>query len=320
MIKKKLFLAVIFLSWIVSLPSRALDDPYIIPDELIPVPSQAAGVKVGVQQIGESSAISCSYHVMNNAQKPIYLFIVGEGPHGTVELPVSPLHWDHPSPGAIPAGWSATLGGPSQGSTYSMGWQAKTSGDVIQPGHSQDFRMEFPLSDNFHCNQFDWNVRFAVIFPLEKSAPTTLSMTLSNLHVTAQKSLEGDVAIQNTGPNDTMLNLGVMLGNGAKSFPVRLSLVARGPDGQIHKLGFTGLPGGMAGRSDPMMIPLPQQASYTVHARWGAFPELTADEYEFYVEFEGSAARDANADMRGENLLNCWFGKIDSNEVSLEFP
>ena len=57
------------------------------------------------------------------------------------------------------------------------------------------------------------------------AAPTTLSVTLSGPHVTSDKRLEANVAIQNTGVNDTMLNVGIMLANGATLLPAQIFLV-----------------------------------------------------------------------------------------------
>jgi hypothetical protein len=78
-------------------------------------------------------------------------------------LRVPPLHWNQPSPGETPPGWFETLGSGPGG--HSMGWQAKTSKDLIQPGESRDFSFEFALTEGFECGAADSTVKFAAVFP-----------------------------------------------------------------------------------------------------------------------------------------------------------
>jgi hypothetical protein len=152
------------------------------------------------------------------------------------------------------------------------------------------------------------------------AAPTTLSVTLSDLHVTSDKRLEANVAIQNTGVNDTMLNVGIMLANGATLLPAQIFLVARSSDGQLHKLTVAGGPQAIAGRIDPMVVPLPRQATYIVHLQWAAYPKMDAGTYDFYAEVKGTPPYDRNLEMPGENLLKCWVGTVRSNEITLTVP
>jgi hypothetical protein len=199
-----------------------------------------------------------------------------------------------------------------------MGWQARTSKDMIEPGGSREFAFEFPRTEGFQCADANTTVRFAAVYPPIEVPPTTLSMMLSNLQSAGNGQFEGDVSLRNLGPNDAVLNLGVSLGNGARSYPDKLSLVARGPDGALHKLHFAGM-GAVAGRLDPMVVPLPMGSSYTVHGRWWA-SGVTAGKYAFFVEFQGTPARNANLDMPGMNVMKCWLGKLNSNEITLTVP
>lgn len=159
----------------------------------------------------------------------------------------------------------------------------------------------------------------ADISPRNQSGTTTLTIVLSNLHLSSNGGVEGDAAIQNIGIQDTIVNLGSM--HGSESIPHQLSMVARNDRGQLYKLGVSGSRAIISGgRIDPMMVPLPQKAIYTIHAQWVVYPELHPGEYEFHLEFNGTQAWDSNIDMQGVNLFNYWIGKIESNTVKLTLP
>jgi hypothetical protein len=310
LIQKSLCLAVIFSPWMMA---QTLD---YVPDLTSPLSPPTAAVRVEAQQLEQPANLVCSYRVTNRSPKPIYSFNVGQTAKGAHELPAAPLHWNQPSPGATPAGWFAMMGQSAQG--YSTGWQAKTSADFIQQGQSQIFSFDFPLTEDFHCRNVNWTVGVAAVFPPVEFSPTSLSIALSNLQLSPQNLLEGDVAIRNGGPNDAILNVGFMLGGGDHSYPDRLLLKARGPDGQIHNLTYAGGPPGIAGRVDPMTVPIPQRGAYTLHVQWRLPPGLAPNRYAFYVEFEGTPARDVNPDARGVNLFRFWLGKLTSNEIALD--
>jgi hypothetical protein len=313
MLRKILLLMTVF-SCFVSHISYAVDNPYVM-EVANTVSSQNKDVKVDVQQISESSKIICSYNVTNNSQKPIATFRVGEN-----QLLFPPLNWldrDNPGPELAPEGWFESLGENSENSTYSMFWQANTTEDLLQPNHSQDFKMEFQVKDKLECNKLDWKVGFAVVYPVIKADPTTLSITVTNLRLTPEKYFEGEVSIKNLGPNDTVLNLGTIFGD--KSYADRLVLMARGANGQLQRIEFME-PLMVAGRVDPMVVQLPDQATYTIPGKWLALKPIIPGSYTFYVEFEGSVARTYNSDNTKINFLKYWLGKIDSNEVSLTIP
>ena len=166
-----------------------------------------------------------------------------------------------------------------------MGWQARTSKDLIQPGESRDFSFDLSPAEGFQCGAPNWMVGFATVYPVLDFPPASLSITLSNLQIAANRRFEGDVSIENLGPNDAVLNLGTTLGNG-RSYPRRLALAGRGPDGKDYKLLLTG-PGGVGGRLFPMVVPIRKQSAYTVHGEWWLTPQAPAGNYALHVEFEG---------------------------------
>jgi hypothetical protein len=282
-------------------------------------PSLASQVNVQASQLSASPTLTCSYRVTNGANKPIYLFMVGDNSPAAYELPSPPLHWNEPRPGATPAGWFGTLGGARGG--YSMGWQARTSKDLIQPGGRAEFSFDLPSSEAFQCGAARWRVNFATVYPVLDFPPAKLSMALANLRVTPTRAFEGDVTIQNLGPNDAILNLGLALGDG-RAVRGRLFLAGRGPDGKDYRL----LPSGsnVAGRIFVMVVRIPKQGAYTVHGSWWISSQAPPGDYTLHVEFEGvpgrgvgKPTRDDVPDAENVNVLPYWLGKLASNDVTL---
>ena len=271
-------------------------------------------VKVDASQLSTASGLTCSYRVTNGSDEPIFLLMVGETSLDYT-LPVPPLHWNQPNAGATPAGWFETMG--SKAGRYSMGWQARTSKDLIQPGGSADFSFDLPASDTFQCGAAGWRVNFAKVYPILDFPPTEISLTLSHLQVATARQFEGDVSIRNLGPNDAILNLGVSLGNG-QTHPERLELVARGPDGREYRLHSP--PFYVAGRIYALVARIPKGGTYAIHVQWWELTQPPTDTYTFHVEFEGVQGRGTSPEMEEVSALRYWLGKVSSNEVSLKVP
>jgi hypothetical protein len=278
-------------------------------------PSLASQVNVQASQLSASSTLTCSYRVTNGSNEPVYLFMVGDDPTAAYQLPSPPLHWNAPSPGATPAGWFGTLGSARGG--YSMGWQARTSRDLIQPGGKAKFSFDLPSSEAFQCGAARWRVNFATVYPVLDFPPAKLSMTLANLKVTPTRAFEGDVTIQNLGPNEAILNLGMALGNG-RSSPNRLFLAGRGPDGKDYRLLPFGL--AVAGRIFVMVVRIPKPGTYTVHGSWWLAPQAPPGGYTLHVEFEGVPGRGTGLGAEDVNRLPYWLGKLKSNDITLPVP
>src|SRR5271156_1253633 len=66
--------------------------------------------------------------------------------------------------------------------------------------------------------------------------------------------------LRNTGPKDAMLNLGIMLANGARQYLTAITLTFTDATGKEHH-GVLFEPGVVAGRLDPFIVPLPNRAS-----------------------------------------------------------
>ena len=67
----------------------------------------------------------------------------------------------------------------------------------------------------------------------------------------------------NSGSQSLILNVGIMLANGRQQFADRIQLQLTRPDKTMLHLQMLG-PGAIAGRIDPMIIPLPSNASYSL--------------------------------------------------------
>jgi hypothetical protein len=133
------------------------------------------------------------------------------------------------------------------------------------------------------------------------------------------------VELHNTGDQDLILNLGMMLGNGKKQYADRIRLLLTDPHGKLLHLEVTG-PALIAGRVDPMVVPLPVGATFVLpidlkdysapkEKIWAL--DLTPGEYTLRAEYTGIGVRqrEANLDMQGISLMSYWTGAVDSNTL-----
>jgi hypothetical protein len=127
----------------------------------------------------------------------------------------------------------------------------------------------------------------------------------------------------NAGPQALVLNVGMMLGNGRGQFPNEIHFWLTTP--KRKRLTLMPRRGGIiGGRIDPMIIPLPSGATYSIKLdladywapedrtwRWALHPgsyTLTGR----YIG-RGVPVGTTNLDMRGIALMSYWTGTIDSN-------
>jgi hypothetical protein len=278
-----------------------------------------ADAEVSVQQTQTSSSIVCSYHIINRSNKLIETFHIGVDSLGKNQLPFEPL-WGK-APQAPPGWFDETL---ASGGAFSMGWQAKTIADFIKPDQSADFKMELPTINEIQCDKFGWNVVAVSVQDItpNPALQTQLSVSLSNLHITGPSFFEGDVAIRNNGPNDTKLILGYKFGDGVTRGG-RIRLMMKGSDAKPYEL-YVFETGAHAppSRIDPVLIDLPQQATYETHMKWfDAGSKLVSDTYMGYVYLENPPKQEEFTGMSDIYAIsNAWVGTIESNQVSLVIP
>jgi len=131
--------------------------------------------------------------------------------------------------------------------------------------------------------------------------------------------------LHNAGDHDLTLNLGMMLANGKKQYVDRIRLLLTDPHGKLLHLEMTG-PAVIAGRIDPMVVPLPVGATFVLpidlkdysapkEEIWAL--DLTPGEYTLSGEYLGVGVpqRAANLDMQGISLMPYWTGTVDSNTL-----
>lgn len=133
------------------------------------------------------------------------------------------------------------------------------------------------------------------------------------------------LSLHNVGSSDLILNLGTMLGNGQRQYANRVFLLLTGPNGKQLHLEMIG-PGHIAGRMDPLVVPLPVDATIVLPISldnywapkdnvWNL--DLIPGRYVLSVNFTGVGVpkEDTNLDMKGISLMPYWIGSVDSNQV-----
>lgn len=128
--------------------------------------------------------------------------------------------------------------------------------------------------------------------------------------------------LRNAGAQALVLNLGIMLGNGKTQYADRIHLLLTGSDGKRLHLDMLG-PAMVNGRVDPMVVPLPPGATFTlpIDLRNYIAPRekvgdlaLDPGHYTLTAEYEGVGVSQASAnlDMKGIALMPYWIGDLDS--------
>jgi hypothetical protein len=149
------------------------------------------------------------------------------------------------------------------------------------------------------------------------------------------QALDGDanapnfeVDLHNSGENDFVLNLGIMLANGKRQYPQALFLVITDAAGKSRRFDLIE-PGHISGRLDPLVVPLSVGATFSVpvnlHNYWAAKSlefdyKLKAGTYFIEAQFTGTDASDLNSDMDGVGLMPYWKGTVISNRLQFEVP
>jgi len=88
-------------------------------------------------------------------------------------------------------------------------------------------------------------------------------------------------------------------------------------------------PAGVAGRIDPMVVPLPANATFTLRADLDGYSapadnvwtlNLKPGQYSLHAEYSGVGVplRAANGDMKGLSLVPYWTGAVVSDTVTFD--
>ena len=159
----------------------------------------------------------------------------------------------------------------------------------------------------------------------EASGGLRIGIATVNRGTGPSADVQFEVALENTGAADLVLNIGHMLANGKVMFPASIKLVLTGPSGQVTELKyFDRKYPGIAGRVDDFTVALRVGSLYTIRATMDHYwspdtkefgMKLTNGRYRIVARFQGEAERTHNSDMRGMALMNFWKGIVQSNPL-----
>jgi hypothetical protein len=139
----------------------------------------------------------------------------------------------------------------------------------------------------------------------------------------APTEIKFDIALQNTGDSDFVLNMGTMLANGKVMWPDAIRLMLTDLTGQSRELHFRSRNAGVAGRIDDYIVALRAGSVYTVRVALedytrGVDMKMVTGRYKIAARFAGRLATGVNLDMQGVALLNFWSGVVYSNIAAFE--
>lgn len=136
-----------------------------------------------------------------------------------------------------------------------------------------------------------------------------------------------EIELHNRGPQDLVLETGMMLDGGKKQLPHRIALFLIDPQGEEIPLSLKKMPTTFEGRIDPMVVPLPVGATLTLPISLNDYyapkkqirnvAELTTGVYGLRATFVGYiySGVTSNLRMRDESFLKYWTGMLASGPV-----
>jgi hypothetical protein len=164
----------------------------------------------------------------------------------------------------------------------------------------------------------------------EPNGGLRIGIAAVNRDSASSADLQFEVALENTGAADFVLNLGHMLANGKVMFPSSVRLVLTDPSGQTRDLEyFDRKYPGVAGRVDDFTVALRVGSVYTIRTTmdhyWSPSTKefgvtLVRGRYRILARFQGEGARTTNSDMPGVALMNFWKGTVQSNPFEFVVP
>lgn len=212
--------------------------------------------------------------------------------------------------------------------SYSRGGQVS-----IPPGHRENNRWRFKASGSPGSTLVDVNERTGAM--LDEPANYEWGEKLNGLRIgisQVKPYQQNDkawfnVALQNVGKKDLMLNLGTMLANGKEQYSTAVKLIFTDPNGKSYEFhNNIGRHPGIAGRVDPFVVPLAVGCTYALKVDFDNYwfvpvgASLPKGQYRITAIFDGKTADYINLDMEGIALMPYWTGTIKSKELPFENP
>ena len=148
-----------------------------------------------------------------------------------------------------------------------------------------------------------------------------LSIALDSTQHTAGQLPKFNVELRNTGEDDLILNLGIMLANGRKQYPKAIVLLITDSEGKSRLFDLRE-PSAIGGRMDPLIVPLASGGAYSLPVDLGKYWAAPSKEFEY--KLRGAYSIEARftgekAPARQDTLLaRYWIGKVTSNRLTFE--
>lgn len=156
----------------------------------------------------------------------------------------------------------------------------------------------------------------------QRTKNSDLEIKLVRLQLNSAKPVFA-VKLFNAGQEATVLNLGMMLGNGKAQYATAVTLYLLDARGKTTPLELVG-PAIFGGRVDPLVFPLPVGATLTLPVDLAKYVSpkkniwdiiLPPGRYELRASYTGVSAKDANFDMKGVSLMPYWTGTVVSRPL-----
>ena len=134
--------------------------------------------------------------------------------------------------------------------------------------------------------------------------------------------------MRNSAEHDLILNLGFTLSNGSKQYPSALVLMIIDPQGKARQFDLIG-PAGVAGRMDPLILPLPVGSTFSLPVDLGKYWAAQSKEFDYKFQrgtysiqarLTGKAVspQEANLDVKGIALMPYWTGTVTSSQLPFD--
>jgi hypothetical protein len=151
-----------------------------------------------------------------------------------------------------------------------------------------------------------------------------LTVHLDRAESMQSKAPKFKIEIHNVGDSDLILNLGITLANGKKQYPNAIVLAITDPQGETRRFTLRE-PAFVAGRMDPLILPIPVDASFSIPVDLDKYWVAASGEFDYKfkpgtysleAQFTGKGVsqREANLDVQGIALMPYWTGAVTSNQ------